>query len=195
MRQIQKSAYLFVLGLFVVLMMPNAQAASKKASSDHAPAKTDHGSSAKADSGHQVAAKDADHGSAKKKGGHGTAWGYSGKNGPANWGKLAKDYHACLLGTAQSPIGIGGTGFDGTSVAPIAFDYRLSPVEILNNGHTIQVNYAPGSGIEPRGKRFELLGSTSIPPASTRSPASGHPWRRIWFTRVPAANWRRSAKN
>lgn len=87
----------------------------------------------------------------------GSHWSYSGKSGPENWGRLSKDYELCLQGVGQSPIDIGGSGFDGATVAPIDFDYRLSPVEVANNGHTIQVGYAPGSGITVRGKRFELL--------------------------------------
>ncbi len=104
--------------------------------------------------GHQVAAKDA---GAKVAGQGGAPWGYAGAGAPENWGRLSKDYHLCLLGTEQSPIDIGGAPFDGATVAPIDFDYRLSPVEITNTGHTIQVNYAPGSGITLRGTRFELL--------------------------------------
>jgi len=108
--------------------------------------------------GHQVAAKDAHDGAEEgAKAGGAVHWGYSGQGGPQNWGRLSKDYHLCMLGSEQSPIDIGTVPFDGATVAPIAFDYRLSPVEITNNCHTIQFNYAPGSAITVRGKRFELL--------------------------------------
>jgi carbonic anhydrase len=119
------------------------------------PVATGHGA-AGAPSGQQVAAKDAQAGAPAA--GHG-GWGYVGNTGPENWGRLSSDYQACLAGVEQSPINIGGGQgrFDGASVAPIDFDYRLSPVEFVNNGHTVQVNYAPGSGITIAGKRFELL--------------------------------------
>ena len=45
----------------------------------------------------------------------------------------------------QSPIDISETS--GASVEPIEFDYHLTPLEIVHNGHTVQVNYQPGSGI------------------------------------------------
>lgn len=83
------------------------------------------------------------------------SWGYEGRGGPEHWGSLSRDYHVCAAGVSQSPIDL--SHFDGASATPIAFDYRLTPVEVVNNGHTIQVNYAPGSGIEVGGARFELL--------------------------------------
>jgi carbonic anhydrase len=42
------------------------------------------------------------------------------------------------------------------SAAAILFHYKPSPLKIVNNGHTIQVNYAPGSYAELGGKRYEL---------------------------------------
>jgi carbonic anhydrase len=36
-------------------------------------------------------------------------------------------------------------------------DYRAGGSEIVNNGHTIQVNYAPGSSATVAGRRYELL--------------------------------------
>ncbi len=155
-----KLTQIFALAVAAGFVASSAQASPSKSSQD-APAADSHAaaadSPAPAESGHQVAAKDASQGSAKKKSGHGATWSYSGKAGPSNWGKLSKDYHACLQGASQSPIDIGGTGFDGASVEPIQFDYSLSPVEFINNGHTVQVNYAPGSSMTVAGKRYELL--------------------------------------
>jgi carbonic anhydrase len=86
-------------------------------------------------------------------GGHG--WGYQGKTGPEFWGDLNKDYHLCKLGGTQSPVDL--TGAEGAMPSQIEFDYHLTPLTIVNNGHTVQVNYAPGSGIIVNGKRYELL--------------------------------------
>ena len=89
-------------------------------------------------------------------GAHGTSlWGYNGKIGPTRWAKLSKDFRLCGNGETQSPIDI--SGFTGASVEPIEFDYHLTPLEIVHNGHTVQVNYQPGSGITVGGKRYELL--------------------------------------
>ena len=40
---------------------------------------------------------------------------------------------------------------------PIEFDYKPSPLKVIDNGHTIQVNYAPGSSIDVGGTRYELV--------------------------------------
>lgn len=87
---------------------------------------------------------------------HKTAlWRYSGKKGPERWGGLSKDYALCKSGAMQSPIDI--AGFTGASTQPIRFDYGLTPLSIVNNGHTVMASYAPGSGITVGGKRYELV--------------------------------------
>ena len=40
---------------------------------------------------------------------------------------------------------------------PVDFDYKTGGYEILNNGHTVQVNYAKGSSIKIDGSVFNLL--------------------------------------
>ena len=87
---------------------------------------------------------------------HKTAhWGYTGDVGPEHWAELSPENKACAVGTRQSPIDIR----DGLAVdlEPIAFDYRSSSFSVLDNGHTIQVNVAPGSGMTVMGKRYELV--------------------------------------
>ena len=82
-------------------------------------------------------------------------WGYEGNTGPEHWGALSADYHMCRDGQAQSPIDIDAA--DGNATGEIEFDYHLTPMKVLHNGHTVQVNYAPGSGVTIKGKRYELL--------------------------------------
>ncbi len=91
----------------------------------------------------------------EEEGGHGIKWGYEDKTGPSRWAKLSKDYRLCGIGETQSPIDI--SQISGASVEPIEFDYNLTPLEVVHNGHTVQVNYRPGSGITVDGKRYELL--------------------------------------
>ena len=38
----------------------------------------------------------------------------------------------------------------------IQFEYKSSALHIINNGHTIEINYAPGSFMRVGGKRYEL---------------------------------------
>lgn len=79
-------------------------------------------------------------------------WGYTGAHGPEHWG----DTYAMCRGTAQSPVDIRQTKTVAGGV-PIAFDYRDSRLSVVNNGHTIQVDYDPGSAITVGGTRYELL--------------------------------------
>lgn len=107
---------------------------------------------APASPGAQVAATQA---TAPASGHGGPTWGYAGAAGPERWATLSRDFELCGIGAMQSPIDM--SHFNGASVEPIVFDYKLSPLEIVHNGHTVQVTYAPGSGITVEGQRFELL--------------------------------------
>ena len=84
----------------------------------------------------------------------GTQWGYSGHEGPKNWASLTADNFACT-GKNQSPINL--TGFIEAELKPIKFSYQVGGDEIINNGHTIQINYEQGSRIELDGQLFNLL--------------------------------------
>jgi carbonic anhydrase len=84
----------------------------------------------------------------------GPHWSYTGAEGPSHWGELDKSFSACQLGHSQSPIDIRAP--KPADLPPIQFAYRRTPLHIVNNGHTIQVNYAPGSAITVGSKRYEL---------------------------------------
>jgi len=83
----------------------------------------------------------------------GVHWEYSGKSGPNNWAKLTPEYGACA-GSNQSPIDL--TGFIDAKLQPISFSYVSAPADILNNGHTVQVNTSAGSSIAIDGTSFQL---------------------------------------
>jgi carbonic anhydrase len=85
----------------------------------------------------------------------GPAWSYADHGGPADWAELDPAFATCGLGQLQSPIDIRGAK---TAALPaIRFDYRAGRPTIVDNGHTIQLNIAPGSAIEVGGDRYELL--------------------------------------
>ncbi|WP_457608120.1 carbonic anhydrase [Nitratifractor sp.] len=88
-------------------------------------------------------------------GGHGATWGYSGKTGPKYWGDLDPKFAMCKLGKNQSPVDI--TGTVKAELKPLNIDYRSEASEVLNNGHTVKVNFKPGGTLEVDGKRFALL--------------------------------------
>ena len=83
----------------------------------------------------------------------GVHWEYSGEAGPDNWAKLSPEYSACA-GKNQSPINL--AGFIDAKLTPIVFNYRGGSAEILNNGHTVQINALPDSSISVDGIQFEL---------------------------------------
>jgi carbonic anhydrase len=82
-------------------------------------------------------------------------WSYGGHGGPARWGELDPTFSSCKLGHVQSPIDIRGA--KAADLPAIKFDYRPSPLKVIDNGHTIQVNYAPGSSMDVGGTRYELV--------------------------------------
>jgi carbonic anhydrase len=74
---------------------------------------------------------------------HPPHWAYEGKEGPKEWGKLDSSYAACSIGQTQSPINIKDA--KKADLPALKFSYQAVPLNIIDNGHTIQVNYAPGS--------------------------------------------------
>lgn len=82
-------------------------------------------------------------------------WGYIGQEGPSFWGSLAPEYQACGIGTHQSPINL--TKAILAQVEEVVMNYQTSPLKIINNGHTIEVNYESGSFLELDGRIYELL--------------------------------------
>jgi carbonic anhydrase len=85
---------------------------------------------------------------------HSPHWAYEGKEGPGEWGNLDSSYAACSVGKTQSPIDIKGA--EKTDLPALNFSYRAAPLSIIDNGHTIQVNYAPGSTLTVGEKLYTL---------------------------------------
>ncbi len=83
-------------------------------------------------------------------------WTYTGNEGPEYWGDLSPEFSTCKTGMNQSPIDIDTTIFDA-DLPPISFDYNmLTPSNITNNGHTVQVNIWSGGTVSIDGIDFKL---------------------------------------
>ena len=80
------------------------------------------------------------------------SWGYSGAHGPDHWSEVSA---ICGTGKEQSPIDIVNPKKE--KLPAIDFSYHATPLKVINNGHTIQVNYGPGSSIVRDGKTYDLL--------------------------------------
>jgi len=81
-------------------------------------------------------------------------WGYSGEGAPENWGQLDPEFATCATGKNQSPIDLGESA--KSHLKPVRLHYKKGTTEILNNGHTVQVNYQPGSSVTVDDRSFEL---------------------------------------
>lgn len=82
-------------------------------------------------------------------------WGYEGDSGPSEWAELAPEFVICGEGKAQSPIDIRDAV--ETALVDIEFHYGETANNIVNNGHTIQVNVDAGSHIVYNGITYDLL--------------------------------------
>jgi carbonic anhydrase len=82
------------------------------------------------------------------------SWDYGEALGPDHWGDLKPEFAMCKSGHQQSPIDIHDA--KKADLPQIHFDYQPSSLHIIDNGHTIMVNYAPGSFMSVGGKRYEL---------------------------------------
>jgi len=91
--------------------------------------------------------------------GHNKAhWGYTGMEAPQYWHQLSEEFALCGSGKNQSPIDLRDASAIGTQGLPdLDIRYRDVPLKVINNGHTVQVNYPLGSYIKIGGKRYELL--------------------------------------
>jgi carbonic anhydrase len=81
-------------------------------------------------------------------------WDYGEAQGPSHWGDLKPEFAPCKNGHQQSPIDIRSP--QKADLPPIQFDYKPSPLHIIDNGHTVMINYLPGSFISVGEKKYEL---------------------------------------
>jgi carbonic anhydrase len=85
-----------------------------------------------------------------------THWSYDGSGGPSHWATLETEYAACA-GKSQSPVEIRTHDVQAENLPALMFQYRPAPLRIVDNGHSIQVNYAPGSSLLLNGTPYELV--------------------------------------
>lgn len=82
-------------------------------------------------------------------------WGYQGDTGPSHWGDISPEFSPCKEGRKRSPIDINDTV--KSEMNSIKFNYHNSSLNIINNGHTIQVNYNKSSSMTIDRKKYNLI--------------------------------------
>ncbi len=100
-------------------------------------------------------------------------WHYDGDSGPGHWGKLNPAWAKCDSGQRQSPIDIR----DGLRVdlEPINFEYKPARFNVLDNGHTVQVNVSTGNAMILTGRSYELVQFHFHLPSEERINGKGYP--------------------
>jgi len=90
---------------------------------------------------------------------HPHEWAYEGALGPTHWGEDDPAEATCQIGDEQSPIDIHPSRLMQVDwLTPITLKYKPDKdVELVNNGHTFQVNYDQGSRMTFLGKEYELV--------------------------------------
>lgn len=86
---------------------------------------------------------------------HFSEWGYKGDDGPKHWHELDEKFKVCKAGLHQSPIDINSDEIK--TLSNLNYDYQFSAIDVLNNGHTIEFDYEPGSWFSFNGKKYELV--------------------------------------
>ncbi|QLA06964.1 carbonic anhydrase [Enterobacter ludwigii] len=85
---------------------------------------------------------------------HSQDWGYEGLTGPEHWGSLSPDYALCQTGKNQSPVNI--RNVLKTNQNKLLLNFKAGRQQIINNGHTIQVNMVGGNSMKLDDKIFTL---------------------------------------
>ena len=90
-------------------------------------------------------------------------WGYNVDDGPSHWAKLDPDWILCAEGRHQSPIDLAGATVATLAemelrfpVANVTIVHQTHVLDVLDNGHTIQINYDRGETFTIGGESYKL---------------------------------------
>lgn len=85
----------------------------------------------------------------------GHQWSYEGAGGPDHWGDLDAASKVCASGSQQSPIDVERA--IEADLPDLKIQWAKSADTIVNNGHTIQLNVAPGSTLMLGDDEYKLV--------------------------------------
>jgi carbonic anhydrase len=81
-------------------------------------------------------------------------WTYEGPSGPNKWGDFDAANQICSIGHQQSPVDI--TGSIAARQSPLKLSLTKRPDTIVNNGHTIQLNFSEGDRLNVGDRKYKL---------------------------------------
>lgn len=84
-----------------------------------------------------------------------THWSYEGATGPDRWSTLESANAVCSAGSQQSPVDIADA--IRAQLPPLGLGWNRRADTIVNNGHTIQLNFSEGSTLTAPGGNYRLL--------------------------------------
>jgi carbonic anhydrase len=91
-------------------------------------------------------------------------WGYEKDDGPDRWGEMSEAWSACATGQRQSPIDVGNAKPGDIPATTMSFPpvdlhivHQEHVLDVLDNGHTIQVNYDGGETLSFGEETYQLL--------------------------------------
>jgi carbonic anhydrase len=81
-------------------------------------------------------------------------WGYTADVAPSHWSTLNEKFKMCSEGKSQSPIDI--VASSDIDLPILALNYKTKSENVIENGHTVQVNIASGSTFSIEKDKYEL---------------------------------------
>jgi carbonic anhydrase len=78
-------------------------------------------------------------------------WSYTGAEGPSHW------EGACATGKNQSPIDLSTRAAKHGNLPALTFAYKPTPLHVIDNGHSIQVDVDKGSSLTVEGAQYALV--------------------------------------
>lgn len=94
-------------------------------------------------------------------------WGYGKENGPNSWASLNPKYAPCKLNELQSPIDI-STQHTTPTINQLTILYKNNAKDIINNGHSVQVNFNDAGGITFEDTHYSLVQLHFHTPSETK---------------------------
>lgn len=116
----------------------------------------------------------------------GAHWSYEGTRGPSHWGDVDAASRICSVGNQQSPLDIGET--ISATLPPLRFGWTRHASTIVNNGHTIQLNFAQGGTLGIGKESYALLQVHFHRPSEHRIGGKSFPMEAHFVHRNPAGN-------